>query len=169
MKIRNKRQWQQGRQRLQVGAHGFPLAGGRPRMPANIDEETRGEWTSRNSRCHLPVARLLGCCRPVSGLASLDAPPSQVVNPVASWYARTCLPLRGQQRICLNGGDAPLSRLTAAEKSAKCTCNRVIVLVRRHCKCPDCRERKKYGSQPFWARHLPRPLPTQQTRQMHAQ
>jgi len=40
--------------------------------------------------------------------------------PVALWYARTCLPLRGQQR---NGlfGDAPLSRLTALGESVRST------------------------------------------------
>jgi hypothetical protein len=59
--------------------------------------------------------------RPVSGLARFDAPPSQEPNSQwHRWRARACLPLRGQQRLCLIPGlwkDAPLSRFTACRKN----------------------------------------------------
>jgi len=41
------------------------------------EKEAVGECTQVEARHHTPVALPLVCPRPVSGLASLDAPPSQ--------------------------------------------------------------------------------------------
>jgi hypothetical protein len=67
-----------------------------------------------------PRGTSAGCLRPVSGLASLDAPPSQVET---QWH-------RGAPALAYRCGgssgvvpkDAPLSRLTAVGESVRSTC-----------------------------------------------